>query len=112
MKTIEERSKEYREEFLKSFYNSLEEISFYDISDAYIKGATEQKAIDDEEYRKDMRYIGVKREELIEKACNVYANELKQIVDLLNKHGIYDLEEILSFEGCVNDFREAMEDQI
>lgn len=38
------------------------------LRDAYIKGASDQKAIDNEQYRKDMRYVGVKREELIEKA--------------------------------------------
>lgn len=38
----------------------------------YIEIATEQKTIDDEEYRKDMRYIGVKQEGLIEKACKTY----------------------------------------
>lgn len=58
MKTIEERSKEYREEFLKSFFKSLEELSFYDISDAYTKGATDQAEIT--------------KQEMLDKACKTY----------------------------------------
>lgn len=62
----------------------------------YIAGATEQRQID------------------IEKAVKVYTNELQQTIDLLNKVGeMYDIDklgEILSFEGCVKDFRKAMEE--
>lgn len=47
---------------------------------AYTQGATEQKAIDDEAYRKDMRYVGVKQEELIDKVVDEameFFNELE-----------------------------------
>jgi len=36
---------------------------------SYIKGATEQKAIDDAEWRKDMAYIATKKQEWIDQAC-------------------------------------------
>lgn len=64
----------------------------------YCNGAKEQRQID------------------IEKAVKVYTNELRQTIDLLNKVGeMYDIDklgEILSFEGCVKDFRKAMEEQV
>lgn len=63
----------------------------------YIQGATEQRQID------------------IEKAVDVYTNELRQTIDLLNKVGeMYDIDklgEILSFEGCVKDFRKTMKEE-
>lgn len=52
----------------------------------------------------------------IEKACDVYKNELTQIIDLLNKfgenYGIDKLGELLSFDGCVKDFKEELEKEI
>lgn len=49
----------------------------------------------------------------IDKACDVYAKELKDIIIILNKvgemRGIEELGEILSYEGCIRDFRKAME---
>ena len=65
----------------------------------YIRGATEQEAITERE--------------MIEKACEVYKKELREIMNLLNTIGemrhIDELGEILSFEGCVKDFRKALE---
>lgn len=64
----------------------------------YIKGATDQQAID------------------IDKACEVYRNELTEFVRLLNGfgdlHGIDELGEIIAIEGSVNDFRKAMTEQV
>lgn len=34
---------------------------------SYHRGATEQKKIDDEQYAKDMRYVNIKKQELIDK---------------------------------------------
>lgn len=51
---------------------------------AYIEGATEQKSIDDEEYRKDMRYVGVKREELIDKVLDTTIQYLQDhLIDVV-----------------------------
>lgn len=80
MKTIEERAKEYREEFLKSFYKSLEDLSFYDISDAYIKGATEQAEIT--------------KQEMISEAYNALhkilpKEELDGVIETLKKYKAY-----------------------
>lgn len=50
----------------------------------YIKIATEQKAIDDEEYRKDMCYVGVKREELIDKVLDATIQYLQDhLIDVV-----------------------------
>jgi len=50
----------------------------------------------------------------IEEVVSTYAHELEEIIDVLNKIGInYNIDklgEILSVEGCVKDFRKAMED--
>lgn len=44
----------------------------------------------------------------IDKACEVYENELREIVRLVNalREGVGDC---ISIEGCVKDFRKAME---
>lgn len=64
MKSIDERAEEFASVYPKKYQHFAEE--------CYIMGATDQKSIDDEEYRKDMRYIGVKREELIDKAKKAF----------------------------------------
>lgn len=52
----------------------------------------------------------------LNKACEVYSEELRQIINILNTvgemRGIEELGDILSFEGCVRDFRKAMEEQL
>lgn len=62
----------------------------------YLGGAKEQRQID------------------IEKACEVYRQELSEIKKLLNMIGkdLYnanELGEVIHLEGCVKDFRNAME---
>lgn len=85
--TIEERAEKYASPFSSSEQHFAEE--------CYIAGATEQ------------------HQSNIDKACDVYRNELQQIIELLDKIGenynIEKLGEILSLEGCVKDFRKAME---
>lgn len=87
--TIEERAEKYASPFSRSEQHFAEE--------CYIAGATEQQQID------------------IYNACDVYRNELQEIINLLDKVGenynIEKLGEILSLDGCVNDFRKAMEEQ-
>lgn len=61
------------------------------------KDATEQKKID------------------IEKACEVYRKELSEIISIFNRIGkelcgIDELGETISLEGCIKDFRKAMEE--
>lgn len=61
----------------------------------YVRGATEQKAID------------------IEKACDVYRNELQELLDIFTRYGemrgIEQLGDIISIDGSVLEFRKAME---
>ncbi len=80
--------------------------SYYDyyVRDGYIKGATDQKAIDDEEYRKDMRYVGVKREELIDRACDY----LRAHID--PKLVIYHDNTWRSLDEFIEQFRKAMKE--
>lgn len=65
MATIEERAKRYTKRNGEQYLSGFEQAEY----DAYIKGATEQKAIDDEEWRKDMRYVNIQKQVLIDKAC-------------------------------------------
>lgn len=79
-KNIEERAKEFASNncrcsmcIIECPHNNMDGIGCdrYNIyRRIYLKVANEQKAIDDEEYRKDMRYVGVKREELIDKVLD------------------------------------------
>lgn len=89
MKTIKERAEEYADECW-----TLDEANFA-CEDGYIKGATEQRAID------------------IDKACEIYRKELSEIINIINHLGkeLYDIDEIgelISLEGSVNDFIKAM----
>lgn len=52
------------------------------LREAYIKGATDQKSIDDEEYRKDMRYIGVTTEPNVEELAEKYAESCAKVNNL------------------------------
>lgn len=62
----------------------------------YIRGASEQEEIS--------------KREMINKACEVYKKELREIMNILNTvGGMRDIDDILSFEGCVKDFRKALE---
>lgn len=70
MRNIEKRAEEFADKYAVGDAAIIVDLIHKVAKECYIKGATEQKTIDDEEYRKDMRYVGVKREELIEKACN------------------------------------------
>lgn len=90
--TIVERALAYRDDVRNGkhgIYNT--------ITDAYYVGATEQHKID------------------IEKACEVYRKELLEIIETLNKVGkqlynVDELGELISLDGCVKDFRKAMEE--
>lgn len=61
----------------------------------------------------DMVYCIPTAKQMIEKACELYKKELREIIDTFNKigemRGINELGDILSFEGCVKDFIKAME---
>ena len=67
----------------------------------------------DEDYLSNKAMLNEFKQEMIEKACEVYKKELREIMNVLNTVGemrdIDKLGEILSFEGCVKDFRKAME---
>lgn len=93
MTKIEERAKEYVNASLYDNSVTRKQYSYR----AYIKGAIEQKQID------------------IEKACEVYRKELLEIIEILNKTGkplynVDELGELISLDGCVKDFRTAMEE--
>lgn len=79
-KSIEIRAAEYASH--QSYFDGYINRNF--VKSIYARAATEQKAIDDEEYRKDMRYVGVKREELIDKVLDTtiqYLNE--RLIDVV-----------------------------
>lgn len=50
----------------------------------------------------------------IEKACEVYECELKEVLNLFKIYGemkgIKDLDEMISLDGCIRDFRKSMEE--
>lgn len=79
-KSIGQRAAEYATQLVGGRYTKghLGEL-WQDLRFKYIEIATEQKSIDDEEYSKDMRYIGVKREELIDQVIDT-------TVQYLNDH--------------------------
>lgn len=91
-KTVEERAKEFASNKCRCSTCILEDGCPRNDKDGigcdrynkycriYIESATEQKSIDDEEYRKDMRYVGVKREELID---NVLDTTIQYLQDHL-----------------------------
>lgn len=121
MTEIEERAKKALEEYESKlkYHKTICEDDFFE--DGYIKGATEQKAIDDAELAKvekswiensdslnihlafNMGKIQSKRE-MIDKACEWLRNNL----------GYYDRHEVhigKSYEEVViDDFRKAMEE--
>lgn len=93
MATIEERAKRYTNRNGTQYLSGFEQAEY----DAYIQGATDQKAIDDEEWRKDMRYMNIRKQALIDKAC-----------EWLSSH--WDISDYSSTEEFVVDFRKAMEE--
>ena len=60
---------------------------------AYIKGAKDQKDIDHEEWKKDMRYVNVRKQELIDKACEWLRENVRPY-----------------YKFSIESFRKAMED--
>lgn len=98
MATIEERAKRYTNRNGAQYLSGFEQAEY----DAYIKGATEQKAIDDEEWRKDMRYLNIQKQALIDKACEWFLSQID-----------YDntgRECRVFFRDAVDRFRKAMEE--
>lgn len=87
MESIEERAHEKCKFFETGKLKPIGELA----KCAYIQGATEQRAID------------------IDKACEVYENELRQMKKILNevKDGA---GELISVGGSLIQFRKAMED--
>lgn len=57
-----------------------------------------------------MVQLARKEKQMIDKACEVYENELREIVRVVNglRKGVGDC---ISIEGCIKDFRKAMEGQ-
>lgn len=111
MATIEQRARAYTNRNGVQFLSGFEKAEY----DAYIKGATEQREIDHEEWQKDMRYVNIRKQELIDKACDVYRKELEEIIGIFNRigkdlYGIEELGELIHLEGSVKDFRKAMEE--
>lgn len=67
MKTIEERAREYAPEPLNDHYAVPALIAIKNKRQAYIAGATEQKAIDKANYKQGYH-------DAIEKACNIFCH--------------------------------------
>lgn len=94
MKTIEERAKEWADVLINTDSNhATQDIAIAELS--YMEGATEQQVID------------------IDKACEIYRNELSEIISTFNHLGkrLYDIDELgelISLEGSIDDFRKAM----
>lgn len=89
MKTIKERAEEYADK------TWMADDLFSACEDGYIKGATDQRAID------------------TDKACEIYRKELSEIISTFNHLGkrLYDIDELgelISLEGSIDDFRKAM----
>lgn len=98
MKTIEERAKEH---FAHGWEGS--------IIDAYVQGATEQKAVDDKECETMVgAAVREAQQVFVNKACEIYEKELRQMTRILNevKNGAGD---IISIDGSLIQFRKAME---
>ena len=92
-KTIEERARDYSHRIgCSDFYCA-------GLGKGYFDGATDQRKID------------------IDKACEVYQKELYEIIKLLSQFGanLYNIDklgELISLDGCVKDFRKAMEEDL
>ena len=91
MKSIEERAMEYAPEPLNSHYAIPAFIASEEKRQAYIIGATEQKAID------------------IENACKACENELRKLKTLLNE-SVGDLPNLVSVGKSLSNIRKAMEE--
>lgn len=86
MKTIEERAKEYSLKDFDGYCTGWEKA----VEEAYIAGATEQKAID------------------IENACKACENELRRLKTLLNERAVPS--SIISVGKSLTNIRKEMEE--
>lgn len=93
MKTIEERGT--HADIADNYIPNFKKIEVHQVYDACDAVAEYQKAID------------------IEKACDVYRNELQELLDIFTRYGemrgIEQLGDIISIDGSVLEFRKAME---
>ena len=114
MKTTEERAKES----VRNYFNCDGTYSCSSINDCrFCKGVN--TSYDCQECGADNYYEGYiicaedQRRIDIENACDVYAEELTEIINTINLVGeqyhIDKLGEVLYFEGCMKDFRKKME---
>lgn len=84
MNTIEERAKKYADSYMCDGDLARAVIM------SYSQGATAQREID------------------IQRAVEIYEHELKEIVAVINRFSKDDVGEVISIEGSVKDFEEAM----
>lgn len=72
-----------------------EECGADEYRNGYIAGATEQKKIDHEDWKKDMRFVNDRRKKLIDKACEWLegANKGIELLESVGLHGrVIDVE--------------------
>lgn len=99
MKTIEERAKSKANAYLDVCVEQNKRTTVTeDFANGYIKGATEQKAIDDAESGKELLYVVNKttervRKEMIEKACEWLRENVRPY-----------------YKFSIDSFRQAMEE--
>lgn len=110
MKTINERAHDaVGHPIHKGGMQTPDKLSFEEqvFINGYIKGATDQKEIDNEEWQKDMRYVNIRKQELIEKACEWLQENVNNY--LYNTGGF---EEYIPQCGDAMfiDFRKALEE--
>ena len=127
MATIEKRAEEY----MNNYPNMDDSHYDYYVKDGYIQGATDQRKIDERELvHEPNNEEGITSAELahqlygakcqkkidLDKAVEVYTNELHQIIGIVNgigeMYGAKELGEVFSVEGCIEDFRKAMEESL
>lgn len=107
--TIEERADAYCKERFTP-YEYMKPITESLAKACYIDGATEQKALDAIELPQRFRKVlNRQKQGLIDKACEIYENELRQMKRILNevKDGA---GELISVDGSLIQFRKAMEE--
>lgn len=103
MATIEQRARAYTNRNGVQFLSGFEKAEY----DAYIKGATEQKEIDNEEWQKDMRYVNIRKQELIDKACEWL---MENVSNYLYNTGGFEEYIPQCGDAMFIDFRKAMEE--
>lgn len=130
MTTLEKRAKNWTGTYPRLLDNEYtnDDVSAM-IENSYIQGATDQHKIDERELvHEPNNEEGITSAELahqlygakcqkkidLDKAVEVYTNELHQIIKIVNgigeMYGAKELGEVFSVEGCIEDFRKAMED--